>query len=466
MELREDQDRSLARAHAYAAKGARRILLVAPTGFGKTVTLGEAVRRSAAKGKRVAWFAHRRELVLQAAKTLAGFGLDVGFSGYNRSALVQVATVQGAQAGDQYPPADVVVLDEAHHFVSDEWGELPARYPDQIILGGTATPERGDGRPLGKLFQAMVVCAQISELQERGTLVHLDIRRPARMLRSNEIAQHPVDAYCEHARGQRAVVFAQSVQRARDFADQFRAAGIKVACVFGETPTEERDAILARYARGDLDVLCNVAVLTEGWDCPPASCCILARGIGSFSLMVQMVGRVLRAYPGKTGALLLDLRGVTHDLGRPDDDADYALSGECGMWRKGAAPIGVRLCPICQNIIPAGILKCEVCGKDVGEKPLVVTNEKLVYWKEKLAQDPPHVRLIRLENWVGDCIASGKKPESARFKYRAVYGYMPREVDFFNAKRRVIGNALIRWAATIRDYKPVAQLVLPVRGAA
>jgi DNA repair protein RadD len=434
MQLRRDQDRALDAARNHVREGAKRVLLVAPTGFGKTVTLAELVRRSIERGKRVAWYAHRRELVRQAATTLARFGLDVGYEGLSRSSLLQVATVQGSL--DSCAPADVVVLDEAHHYLSDEWADLPRAYPDALIIGATATPERGDGRGLGALFQRMVVCAQISELQRSGVLVPLDVRRPNRAMRTDEIAQRPVDAYLEHARGQRAVVFAQTVERAKMFCEEFVALGVRAACVFGESAVEDRDATLARFARGELDVLCNVMVLTEGWDCPPASCCILARGVGSRGLLVQMVGRVIRASEGKEGATLLDLRGVTHDpeLGRPDADRDYSLDG-IGMREKGLVT-AERFCPVCQKPLGMAIV-CPNCGRESTkiDLPLKVTGEKLEFWKEKLREDDDATRLKRLTKWVIHCVTTGKKPESAKFKYRAVYGSFPDRSSFSRAIR-------------------------------
>lgn len=459
MKLRQDQDDAITKAYGCAKSGARRILVVAPTGFGKTVTLSEIARRAVAKGKRVAWAAHRRELLSQAAKTLQGFGLEVGMGSAGRSAPVQVFSVQGVR--DVVPPADLVILDEAHHYLAPEWGKLPAAYPQAVIIGATATPEY-DGQGLGKLFQQLVVGAQIRELQQRmqpdgvtPVLVPIEIKRPRRQLRATQIAQKPVDAYLQWGRGERAVLFSRTIDDAEQQVLECRGLGVRAAAVHERLDATTRADILARFAAGDLDVVANVAILTEGWDCPPCSVCLLARGCGSRGLYMQIVGRVLRGCPGKLRAILVDLRGVSHAHGRPDEDQVFSLDGDEPCRRKGV-PQGVRLCKVCGTIVVDNA--CECGDVEARRRPTEVVNEPLYDWKDAIRNDPPDRQAERLAKWLCEARAAGKQTRSAIHKFNGVYGTYPNRTTL--ARAEVIAKERMATVERIAAVKAERQLKL------
>jgi DNA repair protein RadD len=448
VELRPDQSRSIAMVHDARVRGGRAVLMVAPTGYGKTVTLSEIARRSVGKGRRVAWYAHRRELIDQAARTLQGFGLEVGHGATGRTAPVQIRSVQGS--GDAVPAADLVILDEAHHYVAAQWGRLPDAYPDATIVGATATPERGDGEGLRSIFSALVVCAQVSDMQRAGVLVPCEVKRPRRQLRPDQIAKRPVDAYLAHARGERAVLFCRTVDDAVLFSGECRLLGVRSDVVHEGLKPDVRDGVLRRFASGELDVVANVAILTEGWDCPPCSVCILARGCGSAGLLIQMAGRTLRASPGKTRAVLLDLRGVTHALGAPDEDREFSLDGN-GIRRCG--PAGqVRLCPVCGTILAED--GCTYCLRATkGPTPLTVANEPLFDWKaERRANDSGDKRAESLAKWIRVAEDNAKNPRIALHKFNAVYGSYPSEKTVAESRRM------------LREYRDTVQRISESRG--
>lgn len=335
------------RARAEYASGARAILYVAPTGAGKTVILGDTVAAHVKHhdGARVCVYAHRRELISQAAATFRAQGLDVGANGEGKSAPVQVCSTQAVLARGELERCTMAVFDEAHHYAADTWGDVARLHKESgaIIVGATATPERGDGRPLNHMFDAMVVVAQVRELVANGYLVPCSVIKPVRALRPGQIAQSPRAAYERYAKGRRAVVFAPHVKAAEEFA-----AGWPGAMVV-HAGSKDRDVSLATFRRHG-GVIVNVNVLTEGWDDPRCDCVIIARGMGSVGMMIQACGRGARTAPGKTGYLVIDLRGVTMDLGRPDDDRKFSLDGE-GISRGPGVVAEERLCKRCQAVL-------------------------------------------------------------------------------------------------------------------
>ena len=414
----------------------RSVLFIDPTGMGKTVLGGAMVRGAVERGKRVAWYAHTRELVTQAAKSIERFGVKVGFAGLCPDAPCQVTSVQTALARRMLPPADLVFLDEAHHYAAEEWRRVPDAYRQMgaRFVGLTATPERADGLGLGMgdapLFDALVTVCQVADLVElwredptRGLVPCEgdDIIQPSRPVR--KLAQEPVAAYLAHAPGRSAVVFAPHVKAAQSFAEGFARAGIEVGVVHGGMGKDERDTTLARFASGQLRVVVNVMVLTEGWDAPIADTCILARKVGSRSLYLQMVGRVLRPFPGKTRAILLDLVGAVRAHGPPGEPSVYSLDG-IACARKGAVD-ALRTCRVCKSLIPNGEERCPECDTKLlalevpeGEG---VALEKFA-WARGATLEKQAAALAR---WQAACVEKGHKLTSADHKFKAVFKAFP-----------------------------------------
>lgn len=418
--------------------GKKRVILVLPTGTGKTRTATDYIVQPAiAKGKRVLWPVHRRELVDQACAALHARGIPLGTVAAacawpaNESAPVQVASVQTLVARELRPACDLIIWDECHHANegAEEWRGILDAYPDTPIVGLTATPETGSGAALAPPFDGMVVGITVRQATARGILVPCEIARPAKMLRKGRIAQHPVDAYfgtyesslvpgtTYTPNGTQAIVFARSVAEAADYASQFNERGVRAAVVEANTPKAEREAALEGFRRGAVRVLCNVYVLTEGTDLPMAETCILARGARSQGIFIQMVGRVLRALEGKARAILLDLRGVSHVHGMPEDERLFSLEGRGITLAQKEC-----LCPVCGSIREPGE-GCKKCGWEPDERDgdaTRVTGDPLVKYARKIAEGPEQRRQT-LERWVLAAIAEGRNPKSVFYKWKAVY---------------------------------------------
>jgi superfamily II DNA or RNA helicase len=338
---------------------------------------------------------------------------------------VQVATIQTLLARSITPPADVIIADEAHHYVADDWRPFIDRYPGAIIIGPTATPARTDGKGLGAIFDRLIVGTTVRELTDAGFLCPAEIIRPPRKLRAGEIARRPCDAYHVHVPGRRAIVFSPSVAVAAEHAAGFQALGYRAAVVSGSTPWGERKQAFSDLRSGKLHALVNVYVATEGFDVPEIEAVILARGFGAAGTYIQCVGRALRLSPhtGKTTATVLDLTGTSYDHGHPDDERVYSLEGR-GISRADDDPSTVQAyCRVCGACIEPG-QACEECGTAPKAQAQRVANVELVRYASKRAEGVDQ-RAATLRRWYADCEARGWKPKAADVKFLKVYGAWP-----------------------------------------
>jgi superfamily II DNA or RNA helicase len=341
---------------ACALKTARRVLGVLPTGGGKTVIMSEITRRFV--GRRVLVLAHRREIVGQTSRHLFKHDVSHGIiqAGFplRPQERVQVASIQTLHArgirGErmELPPADLVVVDEAHHATADTYKAIIEAYPEAILLGLTATPCRGDGRGLGGIFEVMIEGPQVAELIELGRLVKTRVYAPtdpdlrgvhtrhgdyvenelADRMDRPELVGDTVENWHKHSERRKTVVFAINVPHSRHICEEFKKSGVRAEHIDGSTPKDMRDATLARLASGETEVVSNCMVLTEGFDCPDIGCIVLARPTKKMGLFRQMVGRGLRAAPGKTDLILIDHSGATYQHGLVEDPVEWTLDPE------------------------------------------------------------------------------------------------------------------------------------------
>jgi DNA repair protein RadD len=389
VELRLYQTRAIAACREKLKAGVRKLVLVAPTGAGKTVMFSRMIALAAGNGRRALVLVHRRELVDQAVAKLRAEDLDVGIilagEPEKRSAPVQVASIQtlGARragvACRLMPQADLVVVDEAHHAVSPTWRRVIESYPDAVVIGATATPWRTDKRGLADIFETHVLAATVGELIDNGSLSPYDVRAyDAPDLHevpivAGEFNQQALSLACNtsvlvggivrefmayHA-GRRALLFPVSIEHSLALVAELQGHGIKAAHIDGDTPKDERRAIIAELAAGHVQVVSSVGCFTEGFDSPGVEICILARPTMSLTLHLQMCGRGLRPAPGKARALLVDHGGNFLRHGLPDDERDYELT---------ATPKRVtelHRCPLCLQVFQrlGDDGSCPKCGE-------------------------------------------------------------------------------------------------------
>lgn len=374
--LRDYQRRAIDALRAEYTHGRRAPVLVLPTGAGKTVVAAEIIRAAVARGNRVLFLVHRQELLGQSVNKLESAGItslriiQAGSDLGSQIAPVTVASIPTlSRWTDRQPDAGLVIIDEAHHVVAKTWRKLADHYSSSLLLGLTATPQRADGRPLGDIFDSLIVGATVRELTDLGHLVPCRVYAPPSQLESAQIAQSPIEAYRKHGDGERAVVFCVNVMHAKRVADEMNAAGIRTGVVWGGMSREDRRRTLADLDSGALNAVASCHVLTEGWDSPRVAVCILARKPQHTGLYLQMAGRVLRPAPGKTHATLIDLCGSVHDHGPPDLDRTYTLDGK-GISKTDREAI--RQCPTCGGVFRVGPMTCPLCGSELPSRGVIL----------------------------------------------------------------------------------------------
>lgn len=412
--LRPYQTEGVAGLRASFAAGKRAPLYVLPTGGGKTAISGSVAAGAAARG-RIAWFVVPSLVLLaQTAEKFAEYGIRAGIihAGFSPDATapVQVITIQtldrwcrkgvvrDPRTGRLFFPAgkrrpamwapDLIVLDEAHHASAAQYLRVVAALPDSRLLGVTATPLRLDGKGLGAhvggCFDDLVEGPSITDLIGLGHLVHPTVYAPsvgvdlsgvatragdyavaeaAARVDKPAITGSVVGHYKGLAAGARAVAFCCSIAHSQHVADEFRAAGVVAQHLDGETPEDERRRIIAAFSRGEIRVMTNCALVSEGFDVPAVEAAILLRPTQSLAMFLQQVGRALRPAAGKGRAVILDHVGNVQRHGLPDEDRTWSLEG--GRRKSGGdadtKPPPVRQCPECFAAHrPAP--KCPVCG--------------------------------------------------------------------------------------------------------
>ena len=383
--LRPDQAEAVTSLREKLLEGISRIVLMAPTGFGKTVLAGAIIRLALAKGKRVAIVVPAVSLIDQTVESLHRDGItDIGVIQADHlmtdwSKPVQVASIQTiARRG--YPQADVVLVDECHKVFKAliDW----MRHPDWQkvpFIGLSATPwTKGLGKHYGDLIQVSTTQGLIDGKVLSPFRVfapdHPDLSgvktvagdyhegQLAEAMNKPTLIANVVETWIRQGEGRPTLCFAVDCAHAKHLQRQFEEAGIPAGYIDARTTPADRNIVRDRFHRGEYRVVCNVGTLTTGvdWD---VRCIILARPTKSEMLFVQIIGRGLRTAPGKTDCLILDHSDTHNRLGFVTDIHHDTL--DTGKETQKPTEKRQRLpkeCPKCQYLRPVGVPACPACG--------------------------------------------------------------------------------------------------------
>lgn len=453
--LRNYQTEGCARVRAEARRltrarggGGYGVLVVMPTGSGKTRCGLDFASGAIAKGGKTLWLAPRAELVDQPVARLAELGwystrvVKAGRVEGDPTAPITVASIQTLVARGYTPPADVVVFDEARHYVAARWAEIASAYPDAAKVGLDASPARADGSPLGDLFDSIVQISSVAELTAQGWLVPSVVYAPGQ--HQPELQGTPLEKWRQHADGLRTIVFCTSVHEAHRQAEEFRGAGVAAEAVDGTTPLEERRAALDRLRTGETLVICNCLLFTEGLDVVELEAIIIARGVANPWTWIQMGGRVLRPSPhtGKTIARIIDLRGHFHrsQFGPLNRPREWSLEGRPLRPLEPLPP-----CVQCRKCLAwtEGGRACPACGAEVPPPPppRVKAGDLQEYRSQ---HDGEAERVNRLRGFVARELDAGRSAWRAAHIYRGTYGEAPSREQM----RSVIREAEMARAST------------------
>lgn len=387
LNLRDYQQRMVDEAAKH-----RRVLMVAPTGSGKSVLIHHY-----AYTPNTLLLSHRAELIDQLAARMS----DIPYStlragGQYIPAPLVIASVQTATRRE-LPKFDQILIDETHHLHAPSWRSIIEKQPQARILGFTATPIRMDGQGLGGFFDKLVLGPSTAELIDSGFLSRYKIFAPSNVdtkgipSRGGDFARNilekvvdkpsitgcAVTEYQRRCAGKRAICFCVGVAHSQHVAEEFNRNGITAEHIDGNTTN--RTDIIARFQRGDIQVLCNCDIIGEGLDIPGVHAVILLRPTKSLSCYLQQVGRALRPSEDKPEAIILDHAGNCSRHGFPDDDFGWSLEGQRTRRGRGAST-SVRICMQCFLASKQAALRCPHCGTEfpVEQRAVAAVSGELV----------------------------------------------------------------------------------------
>ena len=383
-------ERSLA-----ALKAHGNTLAVAFTGAGKTIMLSAVIGQALQADAKACVLAHRDELTAQnrtkfarvnpAISTSVVDAMDKSWSGQTTFAMVPTLTREGNLA--QIPTLDLMVIDEAHHATAASYRRIidaaVAKNPKLLLMGLTATPQRGDGVGLRAVFSNVADHIRLGELIASGHLVpprtfvvdvgtqnalsqvkksvsDFDMAAVETIMNTVPINARVIERWREKAAGRKTIVFCSTIAHAEAVAQAFCAADVAAVSLHGQHTESERKSRLFAYEQGDVEVIVNVAVLTEGYDYPPTRCIVLLRPSSLKSTLIQMVGRGLRIvdpeeHPGvdKSDCIVLDFGTASIMHGRLEEEVQ--LDG------KTVKDAPQKCCPKCGGFVPLHLMECPLC---------------------------------------------------------------------------------------------------------
>lgn len=372
-------------------KGSKRVCLQAPTGMGKTVVATHVIKSALAKGKKVLFLVHLKELIEQTATTMMEAGLQYGYISasypFTKGKQLYLASTQtlSRRLGKIPFQPDFIVYDEFHHAPAKTSRIILDHYRDCYLLGLTATPQRLDGKGLIDVADTLVTTITTGQLIERGFLSKYEYYGPMsgidfdnvhtmagdynpkemeEELDKTQIFGKVVEHYKKFVFGKPALCFCLNIKHSIKIANEFKMAGIPSAHLDGTTPRLERERINNEFKSGKIWVLVNVALVTEGYDVPACKAIFLTRPTQSLTIFLQSVGRGLRK-SGDDVCYIFDHVENYKRHGMPDDEREWSLLGEeksakttkkkskdyiaCSNCGFTYLPKKYKICPKCSN---------------------------------------------------------------------------------------------------------------------
>lgn len=361
----------------------RKVLLHLDTGAGKTVIFCKIIKDALSKGASVLLVVRGRKLIDQASERLEREGVDHGILMAGRKpkkSICQVASIDTLIARDLMPPADLIVIDEAHLATSHGYTTLIEQYKSAKILAVTATPY---GRaPLAHLADVVVRPTSFLELVKSGFLVapryvaptHYDLssitvtkgdynnKQLAEFMDDNTIYGDIIDSWKKYGNNKPTLIFCTSVGHARELSDRLNGAGIGSKHVEANTPEVQRQQIIDDFKQGNIKVITNVGIMGTGVDIPEIETIVMARPTKSENLYIQQAGRGTRPYPNKKEFTIIDHGNNVLRHGFIEIEREANLDKKKRAPREGAAP--VKTCTSCFGVCAAACKECPNCGHE------------------------------------------------------------------------------------------------------
>lgn len=362
--------------------------IVLPCGGGKSVIIADIAKQTTAKGNRVLFLVHRRELCDQIRNTFTRWGVNMR--------LCDIMMVQTASRRlGKIPEPKLIITDENHHCLANTYRKIYDYFPDCRRVGVTATPVRLNGDGLGDVNDKLIIGVSVKWLIENNCLAPYDYYAPSivdlsgakisrgefdtssveKLVLQKAVFGDVVSYYKKLADGKQAICYCTSIRHSIEMATAFCSAGIEAEHIDGSTPKAERDEIVRKFKNGAIDILCNVDLISEGFDVPDCECAILLRPTQSLTLYIQQAMRCMRYRPGKR-AVIIDHVGNYARHGLPDDDREWTLAKKDHTKKpeKSDDDDNVTLCPACFLTFHTRdengdiVRICPYCGEEIPVK--------------------------------------------------------------------------------------------------
>lgn len=467
-ELRPFQKKAKSDLWANIREGCPSQIYQSATGSGKGTLAANVTMSASTSGRSVLFLVNRRPIVNDFSGRLDKLGVDHGviMADHPRRKPwlnVHVASIDTLYRRDKLPKADLIFVDECRFSVSDIWVNTLARYEGVPVIGMDATPVRLDGRGLGEIYKRMVKGPSVQELTEMGYLAPARVFAPApppdmKGVKSNggdwnnkqaaaifdrpKLTGDVVKHWLKFGENRPTICFSVNVEHSKHTVEAFLAAGIPAEHVDADTKdtkkNPERDRIWERARTGETKIICSVEVVSYGFDLPFLSCAIMNAPTQSLARWLQRLGRVLRTYPGKTDAIILDHAGGTIEHGFAEDDRDWTLEGVTRKKKSDREEgTGVRYCAKCWRAFSSLLSVCPEpgCGfvysktREVrvaeGELSEMKREAKLKSVQEWRASSDEPARRKKYEELLDMQNQRGYKPGFAAVKFKTMYGQWP-----------------------------------------
>lgn len=409
-------------------QGYKRPLVCLPCGGGKSYLFAEMAKNTHGD---VLILTHRRELLSQHNDLLANLCIN---------ARVSMVLTEAKRLG-QYPRPALIITDEAHLSRSNSWMKV-LDYYNTFTVGFTATPCRLDGKPLGDMYDTLIEGVAVKWLIEHQRLAPFEYYAPTavdtdglrvaggdyviqdmeQLMTSRAIYSDVLKSWEKLAGGGKTIAYCVSVKHAKETAEMFRKAGYKAQAIDGSTPDKQREAIMNQFRSGEIQILCNVGIISEGVSIDDVTCCLLLRPTESHALYWQQAMRCMRYQPDKV-AKIIDCVGNYTRNPLPDADVTWSLT-QAAKKRDKLDENGnfyVRVCPNCFKTFPTAPV-CKYCGEPYPLSPRELKAHEAIelarITEEEQAKIEKHKKQMRME--VGRCQTLADLWEIARQR-----GYAP-----------------------------------------
>lgn len=407
------------------AAGNQGVLIVSPPGSGKSVVISEIAKLTVKKGGHVLFFVHRQELVKQIKDSFKQQGVDL-----NHCTILTVGKV--ANRLNILAKPDLIIVDESQHSRAKTYQKIFNYYSDVPRLSFTGSPWRLSGKGFKDIYSAMVLGPTAKWLIENKKLAPFTVygyqlgdkstlksgstgdytKKSLNNYTKSIIHGDIVKSWLKFAKDRKTIIYCHSTSFSKEVAQSFRDAGINAVHADAKTPESKRDKIMVDFKEGKIKILCNVDLVSEGFNVPDCSCVVLLRPTQSLVIYLQQSMRAMRYQPNKH-AIIIDQVGNFERFGLPDTDYKWTLEDREKHPRKDSGStegLQIKTCPDCFAVIKAECVKCPICGHDFS-----IEIRKI---KQKKDQE---LRAIKAEKFHIDLIAKKKVSELTSFKELTMY---------------------------------------------